>query len=70
MSKSLNSISGPTKKMFLDVTTAAALAGFSIRHFRRIIEGDKIRTMRIGRKFFILGSDFNNWKTARGGEVH
>ena len=70
MSKTLNSISSPTKKMFLNVTTAAELAGFSIRHFRRIIEGDKIRTRRIGRKFFILGTDFDNWKTARGGEVH
>ena len=52
-------------KMFLDIPTAASLAGFSIRHFRRIIEEDGIPTMRIGRKFFILGSDFHNWKSAK-----
>ena len=70
MSKSLNSVNGGTNKMFLDITTAASLAGFSIRHFRRIVEADKIPTMRIGRKFFILGSDFHSWKTAKSGHTH
>lgn len=51
-------------KMFLDIPTAAELAGFSIRHFRRIIEEDRIPIMRIGRKFFILGSDFRYWKSS------
>ena len=38
-------------KMFLDIPTAAELAGFSIRHFRRIIEEDRIPIVQIGRKF-------------------
>jgi hypothetical protein len=52
-------------KMFLDIPTAAELAGFSIRHFRRIIEEDRIPIVQIGRKFFILGRDFNNWETGK-----
>jgi hypothetical protein len=51
--------------MFLDVPTAAEMAGFSIRHFRRIIEEDQIPIMQIGRKFFILGRDFDNWESTR-----
>ena len=50
-------------KMFLDIPTAAELAGFSIRHFRRIIEEDRIPIMQIGRKFFILASDFQQWRS-------
>jgi hypothetical protein len=53
-------------RMFLDIPTAASLAGFSIRHFRRIVEDDRIPTMRIRRKFFILASDFHSWKEGRG----
>gem|GEM_PF-1475992 len=41
-------------KMFLDIPTAATMAGFSLRHFRRIIEEDSIPIVQIGRKFFIL----------------
>ncbi|PYS51935.1 MAG: hypothetical protein DMG13_17520 [Acidobacteria bacterium] len=52
-------------KMFLDIPTAAELAGFSIRHFRRIIEEDRIPIVQIGRKFFILGRDFNIWETSK-----
>ena len=51
----------PRIKMFLDIPTAAELAGFSIRHFRRIIEEDRIPIVQIGRKFFILGRDFTSW---------
>jgi len=65
MLKEATTQSGTTTKMFLDIPSAASLAGFSIRHFRRIIEEEGIPTMRIGRKFFILGSDFHNWKSAR-----
>jgi hypothetical protein len=49
-------------KMFLDVPTAAAKAGFSIRHFRRIIDGDHIPIVQIGRKFFILQRHFSEWE--------
>jgi hypothetical protein len=52
-------------KMFLDIPTAADMAGFSIRHFRRIIEEDGIPIVQIGRKFFILGRDFQSWETAK-----
>ena len=52
-------------KMFLDIPTAAELAGFSIPHFRRIIEEDRIPIVQIGRKFFILGRDFNIWETSK-----
>jgi hypothetical protein len=55
----------PRTKMFLDIPTAAELAGFSIRHFRRIIEEDRIPIVQIGRKFFILGRDFTNWETSK-----
>jgi hypothetical protein len=48
--------------MFLDIPNAAELAGFSVRHFRRIIEDERIRIVQIGRKFFILGVDFEKWQ--------
>jgi len=54
--------------MFLDVPTAAEMAGFSIRHFRRIIEEDRIPIMQIGRKFFILSRDFNSWESTKRGK--
>jgi len=55
----------PRTKMFLDIPTAADLAGFSVRHFRRIIEEDGIPIVQIGRKFFILGREFTNWESGR-----
>ena len=55
----------PRTKMFLDIPTAAEMAGFSIRHFRRIIEEDRIPIVQIGRKFFILGRDFSSWQEAK-----
>jgi hypothetical protein len=55
----------PRIKMFLDISTAAEMAGFSLRHFRRIIEEDGIPIVQIGRKFFILGKDFRIWETRR-----
>jgi len=55
----------PRTKMFLDIPTAAEMAGFSIRHFRRIIEEDRIPIVQIGRKFFILGRDFSNWESSQ-----
>jgi hypothetical protein len=51
--------------MFLDIPTAAGMAGFSLRHFRRIIEEDRIPIVQIGRKFFILGRDFTTWESTR-----
>ncbi len=54
-----------TKRMFLDIPNAAGLAGFSVRHFRRIIEEERIRIVQIGRKFFILGRDFEHWQSTK-----
>jgi excisionase family DNA binding protein len=53
------------KRTFLDIPNAAELAGFSVRHFRRIIEDERIRIVQIGRKFFILGADFERWQSAK-----
>jgi hypothetical protein len=53
------------KRTFLDIPNAAGLAGFSVRHFRRIIEDESLRIIPIGRKFFILGADFERWLAAR-----
>ena len=53
------------KRTFLDIPNAAELAGFSVRHFRRIIEEERIRIVQIGRKFFILGADFERWQAAK-----
>ena len=54
-----------TKRTFLDIPNAAELAGFSVRHFRRIIEEERIRIVQIGRKFFILGADFDRWQASK-----
>ncbi len=53
------------KRTFLDIPNDAELAGFSVRHFRRIIEEERIRIVQIGRKFFILGADFERWRSAK-----
>ena len=53
------------KRTFLDIPNAAELAGFSVRHFRRIIEEEHIRVVQIGRKFFILGADFERWQETK-----
>ena len=61
-----NTIGAPQRtKMFMDISTAAEMAGFSLRHFRRIIEEDQIPIVQIGRKFFITGKDFRLWETRR-----
>jgi hypothetical protein len=52
------------RKTFLDIPNAAEMAGFSVRHFRRIIEDEQIRIVQIGRKFFILGVDFERWQSS------
>ena len=51
-----------TPKQFLDIPSAAAEAGFSSRHFRRIIEEQGIPVIKIGRKLFVLTKDVQNWQ--------
>ena len=53
------------KRTFMDIANAAERAGFSVRHFRRIIENERIRIVQIGRKFFILGADFERWQATK-----
>lgn len=53
------------RKTFLDIPNAAEMAGFSVRHFRRIIEDEQIRIVQIGRKFFILAQDFERWQASK-----
>src|SRR5262245_26186700 len=55
-----------TQKKFLDIPSAAYQAGYSTRQFRRIIEEDQIPVMQIGRKFFIVAQDLEDWKATRG----
>ncbi len=57
---------GRKTKTFLDIPSAAQLAGFSARHFRRIIEEDEIPIMQIGRKFFIVAKNFETWQSTQG----
>ena len=52
-------------KTILAIATAAKMAGISTRHFRRIIEEERIRVVQIGRKHFILSSDFAYWQMTR-----
>lgn len=63
--KTQNEIEKPRIKMFLDIPTAAEMAGFSVRNFRRIIDNEGIPIVQIGRKFFILGRDFERWRNSR-----
>lgn len=63
---STNVIQRKTRKNFMDIPTAAFQAGYSPRHFRRIIEEDRIPVMQIGRKFFIVTRDLEAWKSSRG----
>jgi hypothetical protein len=42
------------KKRFLDISSAAAMQGLSVRHFRRLLKERKIPIIKIGRKHFIL----------------
>jgi len=67
---SQSTVAAPQKpKMFIDIPTAAGMAGFSLRHFRRLIEEDQIPIVQINRKFFILSRDFNSWEATRKGKM-
>jgi hypothetical protein len=55
-----------TQKNFLDIPSAAYQAGYSPRHFRRIIEEDHIPVVLIGQKYFITVADLETWKSTHG----
>src|SRR5262252_4961000 len=61
-----NTAQRKTQRNFLDIASAAFEAGYSPRHFRRIIEEDSIPMLQIGRKFFILSRDLEAWKATKG----
>ena len=63
---SAQAVQRKTQRNFLDIPTAAYEAGYSSRHFRRIIEEDRIPVLQIGRKFFIVSRDLEAWKTTKG----
>ena len=54
---------GAADRIFWDIPSAAGAVGVSIRHFRRIMERDHIPTIKIGRRFFILGQDLQRWQS-------
>jgi transposase InsO family protein len=58
------------ERRFWDIPSAANQAGYSSRHFRRIIEEQGIPILRIGRKFFILGRDLENWRLTNDIKAH
>ena len=55
-----------SQREFLDIPSAAYQAGFSSRHFRKIIEEDRIPLKEIQGKYFIIASDLEAWKATRG----
>ena len=55
-----------TQRQLLDIPSAAFQAGYSPRHFRRIIEEDRIPLTLIGQKHFITMADLETWKSTRG----
>jgi hypothetical protein len=55
-----------TKRHLLDIPSAAFQAGYSLRHFRRIIEEDHIPVMQIGQKQFVTVADLETWKSTYG----
>jgi hypothetical protein len=63
---STTAVQRKTQRNFLDIPSAAFQAGYSSRHFRRIIEEDRIPVMQIGRKYFIVTRDLEAWKSTRG----
>ena len=63
---------GQGKDKLIDIPNSANVSGYSVRHFRRILEEEGIAIHKIGRKFFVRRSDILIWqenykaKTSRG----
>ena len=53
-------------KRLLDIPSAAFQAGYSLRHFRRIIEEDHIPVIQVGEKYLISPRDLEAWKSTHG----
>lgn len=61
-----NAIQRKTQTTLLDIPNAAYQAGYTTRHFRRIIEEDRIPVVRIGRKDFVTSSALAMWNSVHG----
>ena len=46
------------KKVFVDISEAAVIAGCSVKRFRSIAEVKRIPIVQLGQKFFVLRSHF------------
>ncbi|HEY2385068.1 MAG TPA: hypothetical protein VGK48_28160 [Terriglobia bacterium] len=55
-----------TQNHLLDIPSAAFQAGYSTRHFRRIIEEDRIPVVRIGQRDFITANALEAWNETHG----
>jgi len=63
---SLEGVQRKAQTHLLDIPMAAYQAGYSTRHFRRIIEEDHIPVVRIGRKDFITSTALESWSAVHG----
>ena len=63
---SANEVQRKIQTHLLDIPSAAYRAGYSTRHFRRIIEEDRIPVQHIGRKDFITAEALEAWNSTRG----
>ena len=55
-----------TRRRLIDIPSSAFQAGYSPRHFRKIIEEDHIPVVQVGQKYFITASDLETWKSTHG----
>ena len=63
---STQAVQRKTQSRLIDIPNAAFQAGYSLRHFRRIIEEDHIPVILIGQKYFITAADLETWKSTHG----
>lgn len=63
---SLYAVQRKTQTRLLDIPSAALQAGYSTRHFRKIIVEDRIPVVRIGQKDFIAANALEIWSETHG----
>lgn len=56
----------PKPRTFIDFVDAAKIAGYSTRHFRRFVDDGEIKYTQIGRKFWVLTADLDQWLATHG----
>jgi len=54
-----------TERRLLSIVEAAQLAGYSARHFQRIILRNEIRYCTISGKWFVVLADLTAWMQAK-----